>query len=93
MILGVMGALLFFMSYRRRNNLPLLPSITLALPDIFKRAKFVNQADANAAAASDTTSMTSRSNLANNAELSPSETNNSNIVSDFFAFWLKKIDS
>lgn len=85
MILGVMGALLFFMSYRRRNNLPLLPSITLVLPDIFKRAKFVNQADANAAA-SDTTSMTSRSNLANNAELSPSETNNSNIVSYFFSF-------
>ena len=75
MVLGLMGALIAIMSYRRRNNLSLLPSLSLNIPGFLRPRKFANQPDAT-----DATSTASTLNLANNSELTPNETNNSNIV-------------
>ena len=77
MVLGLMGALLAFMSYRRRNNLSLLPSVSLQMPQFLRAKKFAHPA-------TDAISTASTLNLssAHNSELSPSETNNSNIVNN-----------
>ncbi len=80
MILGLMGALLAFMSYRRRNNLSLLPSVSLQMPEFLRPKKFAHPADASNDAIS--TASTLNLSSAHNSELSPSETNNSNIVNN-----------